>query len=388
VPAHGGRLVDRLVRNDEAADVLKRAGSLVPIRLDARTGADAELIATGALSPLEGFLKQDDYLAVVRGAHLANGTLFSIPITLGVPRSEAGSLREGREAALVDASGQPVGVIEVEQTYEFDRDLEAQEVYRTTDSKHPGVAWLFEHRDEVAVGGRITLARRTIERRFPDHHRDPAELRGLIAARGWRRTVAFQTRNPIHRAHEYLLRCALEIADGLVVHALVGETKGDDVPAATRVRCYEVLLDRYFPKERALLSVFPFAMRYAGPREALLHAIARQNYGFSHFIVGRDHAGVGNYYGTYDAQRIFDTLSPGELAIHTLFFEHSFWCRACQGVASIKTCVHDEKERLVLSGTRVRELLTKGEAPPPEYSRPEVAAILSASYRESAQQGA
>jgi sulfate adenylyltransferase len=388
VPAHGGKLVDRLVRADEAADLLLRAKELPRVRLDSRTAADAELIATGALSPLQGFLGKADYLSVIREAHLSSGELFPIPVTVGVPRPEAAALREGREAALVDDSGDVVGTIEVAELYEFDRDLEAQEVYKTTETKHPGVAWLSEHRDEVAVGGRVTLAKRTIERKFPQHHRDPAELRGLIAARGWRRTVAFQTRNPIHRAHEYLLRCALEITDGLVVHPLVGDTKGDDVPAATRVRCYEVLLDRYFPKERALLSVFPFAMRYAGPREALLHAIARQNYGFSHFIVGRDHAGVGNYYGTYDAQRIFDTLRPGELAIQTLFFEHSFYCRACEGVASVKTCPHPEDQRLILSGTKVRELLSSGQAPPAEFSRPEVAAILIAAYREAAPHGA
>jgi sulfate adenylyltransferase len=388
VPVHGGTLVNRLVQADEAADLLLRARELPQVRLDARTGADAELIATGALSPLDGFVKKDDYFAIIRQAHLEDGALFPIPITLGVPRAEAAKFREGREAALVDAQGEIVGTLAVEEIFDFDRELEAKEVYRTTDIKHPGVAWLFEHKDEVALGGRVTLARRTIERKFPQHHRDPAELRGVIAARGWRRTVAFQTRNPIHRAHEYLLRCALEITDGLVVHPLVGETKGDDVPAATRVRCYEVLLDKYFPKERTLLSVFPFAMRYAGPREALLHAIARQNYGFSHFIVGRDHAGVGNYYGTYDAQRIFDTLAPGELAIQTLFFEHSFYCRACAGVASIKTCPHAEAERLILSGTRVRELLSAGEAPPPEFSRPEVAAILIAAYREAAPGGA
>jgi ATP sulfurylase len=388
VPAHGGKLVDRLVHADEAADLLLRAKELPRVRLDARTGADAELIATGALSPLEGFVKKDDYFAIIGDAHLSSGELFPIPITLGVPRSEAGSLREGREVALVDAAGGVVGTLAIEEIYDFDRDLEAREVYRTAETKHPGVAWLQEHRDEVAIGGRVTLAKRTIQRTFPQHHRDPAELRGLIATRGWRRTVAFQTRNPIHRAHEYLLRCALEITDGLVVHPLVGETKGDDVPAATRVRCYEILLERYFPKDRTLLSVFPFAMRYAGPREALLHAIARQNYGFSHFIVGRDHAGVGNYYGTYDAQRIFDTLRPGELAIQTLFFEHSFYCRACAGVASIKTCPHADDQRLLLSGTRVRALLTAGEAPPAEYSRPEVAAILIAAYREAASKGA
>ncbi|HEY8087503.1 MAG TPA: sulfate adenylyltransferase [Polyangiaceae bacterium] len=384
VPAHGGKLVDRLVQADEAADLLLRARGLPRVRLDARTGADAELIATGALSPLDGFLRRDDYFGVIRDVHLSTGELFPIPITLGVPRAEASRFHEGGDAALVDSSGELVGTLSVDEIYELDRDLEAKEVYKTTETKHPGVAWLFEHRDEVALGGRLTLARRTIERKFPQHHRDPAELRSLIATRGWRRTVAFQTRNPIHRAHEYLLRCALEITDGLVVHPLVGETKGDDVPAAVRVRCYEVLLSKYFPADRAVLSVFPFAMRYAGPREALLHAIARQNYGFSHFIVGRDHAGVGNYYGTYDAQRIFETLAPRELAIQTLFFEHSFYCRACAGVASIKTCPHAEDQRLILSGTRVRELLSSGEAPPPEFSRPEVAAILIAAYREAA----
>jgi sulfate adenylyltransferase len=383
VPAHGGKLVSRLVGADEAADLLVHARDLPRARLDTRTAADAELIATGALSPLDGFLHRDDYASVVRDLHLVAGPLFPIPITLSVPRAEASAFREGRPAALADERGEVVGTIDVDEIYPLDRDLEAREVYRTIDAKHPGVAYLQEHRDEVALGGRVTLARRTIERRFPKHHRDPAELRGEIAARGWRRTVAFQTRNPIHRAHEYLLRCALEIVDGLVVHPLVGETKGDDVPAAVRVRCYETLLERYFPKDRALLSVFPFAMRYAGPREALLHAIARQNYGFSHFIVGRDHAGVGNYYGTYDAQRIFDTLAPGELAIQTLFFEHSFYCRACGQVASVKTCPHGEDQRLVLSGTRVRELLSKGEAPPPEFSRPEVAAILIEAYRSA-----
>jgi sulfate adenylyltransferase len=384
VPPHGGKLVHGMLQGGAAEDFLRRASALPRIPLDARTSADAELIATGALSPLEGFLGREDYLGVVRDAHLKNGLLFPIPITLGVPRAEASNFREGNEAALTGAKGEVVGTIAIDEKYELDRDLEAKEVYQTTDAKHPGVAWIFGHRDEVALGGKITLARRTIERKFPEHHRDPVEVRSVIAARGWRRTVAFQTRNPIHRAHEYLLRCALEIVDGLAVHPLVGETKDDDVPAATRIRCYEVLLEKYFPKQRTLLTLFPFAMRYAGPREALLHAISRQNYGFSHFIVGRDHAGVGNYYGAYDAQHVFDALSPGELAIQPLFFEHSVYCRGCAGVASIKTCPHPEDQRLDLSGTRVRELLTAGEALPPEYSRPEVAAILTAAYREAA----
>jgi ATP sulfurylase len=383
VPPHGGVLINRLVGSDQAAEHIRRAASLPAVRLDARTDSDAELIATGAFSPIEGFLGRKDYRSVVEEAHLVHGSLFPIPLTLSVPKDDAIRYKEGTDVGLVDSGGKTVGTLAVDEMYPLDVETEAREVYRTTDPKHPGVAYVLARRGHVALGGRITLARRTIDRRFGDHHRDPAELRSLIANRGWRRTVAFQTRNPIHRAHEYLLRCALELTDGLVVHPLVGETKGDDIPAPTRMRCYEVLLERYFPKDRTLLSVFPFAMRYAGPREALLHAIARQNYGFSHFIVGRDHAGVGAYYGTYDAQRIFDTLAPGELAIQPLFFEHCFYCRACGSVASIKTCPHGDADHVTLSGTRVRELLGRGEAPPPEYSRPEIAELLIAAYRQA-----
>ncbi len=384
VRPHGGTLVDRLVTDGEAQEVLARAARLTPIPLDARTSADAELIATGAFSPLRGFVGHDDYASIITNMRLANGAVFSIPITLTAPRERARSLRVGEEASLVEASGEPVGTIAVEDVFELEPEREAREVYKTTDASHPGVAYLQSRGDALGIGGAITLARRTIERRFPLHHRDPSELRALLTARGWRRTVAFQTRNPIHRAHEYLLRSALEIADGLVVHPLVGETKGDDVPADVRMRCYETLLSKYFPADRALLSVFPFAMRYAGPREAVLHAVARQNYGFSHFIVGRDHAGVGKFYGTYDAQKIFDEIAPGELEITPLFFEHSFWCNACGQVASLKTCPHPESSHLILSGTRVRELLSKGELPPVEFSRPEVAEILGAAYRAAA----
>ncbi len=386
IAPHGGRLVSRLVTGAEAADVLTRAAKLPAIALDARTAADADLIATGALSPLEGFVTEKDYFSIVENKRLANGILFPIPITLTVPASRESEIRGRRELALLDEGGQIVGIIEVESTFSPDRLLEAKEVYRTTEDAHPGVAQIrkgLKDGPELAIGGRITLARRATTSRFPAHHRDPADLRALIASRGWRRTVAFQTRNPIHRAHEYLLRTALEIVDGLVIHPLVGETKGDDVPAAVRVRCYETLLGKYFPKDRVVLSTFPFAMRYAGPREALLHAIARQNYGFSHFIVGRDHAGVGKYYGTYDAQRAFDELSPDDLRITILSFEHSFFCRACGAVASIKTCPHDDSTRLALSGTAVREALARGENLPEEFTRPEVAEILRDAYKQA-----
>jgi sulfate adenylyltransferase len=392
VPPHGGSLVDLCVSGRMAEELLAEAAGLPKISMDTRAAADAELLATGAFSPLTGFVGKADYLAIVERMRLAPTRgepppVFPIPITLAVERSASKDLREGRKAALVTEAQGVVGVIAIEEIFELDRPREAQEVYRTQDRNHPGVAYLFARSDEVGVGGKITLAKRTIERKFPAHHRDPKEVRDLIKERQWRKTVAFQTRNPIHRAHEYLLRVALETVDGLVVHPLVGDTKGDDVPASVRMRCYEALLDNYFPKERVLLSVFPFAMRYAGPREAVLHAIVRQNYGFSHFIVGRDHAGVGNYYGTYDAQRIFETLAPTDLRISLLFFEHSFYCKRCEGVASLKTCPHDAASRLTLSGTRVRELLRSGQGLPPEYSRPEVARILTEAYKRVPEEG-
>ncbi|MBX3552205.1 MAG: sulfate adenylyltransferase [Pseudolabrys sp.] len=386
VPPHGGRLVQRLLEGADARALLARAAKLPRITLDARGASDAELIATGALSPLEGFIGQADYDSILTNLRLSaqsGGHLFSLPITLSVAPEVAATLREGQEAALVH-EGEIVGVIDVRELYALDRPREAELVYRTTDLAHPGVKHILSRGDEIGVAGPITLGARTIARRFPEHHRDPAEVRALLAQRGWRRTVAFQTRNPIHRAHEHLLRSALETVDGLAVHPLVGETKDDDVPADVRVRAYEVLLERYFPKDRVLLTVFPFAMRYAGPREAILHAIARQNYGFSHFIVGRDHAGVGTYYGTYDAQKIFDEVRPGELAIVPIFFEHSFYCNACAQVASFKTCPHDKAQHLVLSGTKVREKLARGEGLPIEFTRPEVAAILGEAYAAQA----
>ncbi len=382
VEPHGGKLVDRSVSGADGEELLARARTLPPVELDARGAADVEVIASGALSPLEGFVTEEDYFSIVRTKRLANGILFPIPITLTVPASRRAELRDRKELALASETGERIGVVAIESVFEPDRVLEAKEVYGTTDEAHPGVAQILKglkSGPELAIGGRITLAKRPSPK-FPEHHRDPRALRALIAERGWRRTVAFQTRNPIHRAHEYLLRTALETVDGLVIHPLVGETKGDDVPAAVRVRCYEALVEKYFPRDRVVLSTFPFAMRYAGPREALLHAIARQNYGFSHFIVGRDHAGVGKYYGTYDAQRSFDELKKDALAITILPFEHSFFCSACASVASIKTCPHDEQTRLALSGTKVRELLGRGERLPEEFTRPEVAEILRAAY--------
>jgi ATP sulfurylase len=381
IAPHGGWLVDRVARGAEAEELTRRAQDLPRVVLDERSRADLECIATGVLSPLEGFLRKKDYDRVVDEMRLADGTPFPIPITLSVPKADASKYGVGRDVSLALPDGTVVGVLHLEEKFDLDKPREARNVYKTEERAHPGVAWLYERTGDVALGGKVTMLQRSAERKFPTHHRDPIETRKLFVERGWRRVVAFQTRNPVHRAHEYLIKSALEAVDGLMLHPLVGETKSDDVPATTRVRCYEILLDTYFPKDRVLLSVFPFAMRYAGPREAVLHAIARQNYGCTHFIVGRDHAGVGNYYGSYDAHKIFDQFTPGELKITTLFFEHSFYCRGCQAVASSKTCPHEADQRLVLSGTKVRSMLEAGEAPPPEFSRPEVAKILIEAYR-------
>ena len=368
IKPHGGELVDRM---GERPDDLE---SLETIRLTSRELSDLDMLASGALSPLTGFMGPDDYERVVEEMRLAGGLPWALPVCLAVAEASTGD-----RVALADDSGRPLALLEVEDVFPYDKEREAERCFRTTDDAHPGVARLYAQHDFYAAG-RVTVFER-LEPAFPQLHKDPADTRALFAERGWRRVVGFQTRNPIHRAHEYLTKCALETVDGLLIHPLVGETKSDDVPAATRVQAYDVLVERYYPQERVVVSAFPAAMRYAGPREAIWHAICRKNYGCSHFIVGRDHAGVGDYYGTYDAQLIFDEFEPRELDVEPMFFEHAFYCRACGQMATPKTCPHSGDDHVFLSGTKVRELLSQGELPPAEFSRPEVAEILIEAYR-------
>jgi ATP sulfurylase len=384
IAPHGGTLIDRVADERRAADLKARAPRLPRLDLHVRELADLEMIATGALSPLEGFMGPGDYDSVVNKGRLANGLPWTIPVTLSIARRhvDEAKISTGSEIALfarASEGGRLHGVIEVEHLYQPDKEREAQNVYGTTERKHPGVTQLFEQ-EEVYLGGKIWL----VEKRpspFPAHHNEPGATRAYFRERGWQRIAAFQTRNPIHRAHEYLTKCALEIAEGVLIHPLVGYTKEDDIPADVRMRCYEALLAGYYPKERVLLSTLPAAMRYAGPKEAIFHAIMRKNYGCTHFIVGRDHAGVGSYYGTYDAQREFDKYSPEEIGITPLRFENSFYCRLCAAMASQKSCPHADADRVILSGTKVRELLRAGQEPPPEFSRPEVAKILIEAMR-------
>jgi sulfate adenylyltransferase len=368
IKPHGGTLVDRT--GERPADV----ESYEVVTITSREASDLDMLASGALSPLEGFMGREDYERVVEEMRLASGLPWALPVCLAVDDAP-----QGGRVALSDEHGRKLAVLEVAEVYDYDKDREAENCFRTTDEAHPGVARLYAQKPKY-LAGRVTVFERP-EPEFPELALDPRDTRAAFAERGWRRVVGFQTRNPIHRAHEYLTKVALETVDGLLIHPLVGDTKGDDVPADVRVACYRTLIDDYYPADRVLLSAFPAAMRYAGPREAVWHAICRKNYGCSHFIVGRDHAGVGDYYGTYDAQLIFDEFEPHELDIETLFFEHSFWCKACGSMASAKTCPHDKEQHVFLSGTKVRELLAGGKVPPTEFTRPEVAVVLIEAYR-------
>jgi len=382
IPPHGGKLIDRRVAAGERQAFLQKARTLTKVRLNGLQASDAEMIAMGAFSPLEGFMGQADYRQVVQNLHLANGLPWSMPVTLAVDEATGKSIRDGQEIGLEDEEGRLLGTMTVQEHYTYDKQEQARLVYRTTEEAHPGVANMYAQ-GPVLLGGPIKYVGVPREELpFPSYRLEPAETRKRFQELGWKTIVGFQTRNPVHRAHEYIQKCAMEMVDGLLLHPLVGATKGDDIPADVRMRCYEVLLEKYYPKNRVLLSVYPAFMRYAGPREAIFHALVRKNYGCSHFIVGRDHAGVGNYYGTYDAQALFREFKPGELGIQPLMFENSFFCKACGSMGTAKTCPHDPSNHVLLSGTQVRTILSRGEVPPVEFSRPEVAIALAEAYKQ------
>ncbi|MEX2275720.1 MAG: sulfate adenylyltransferase [Actinomycetota bacterium] len=382
IAPHGGTLVNRLQQGADAEKLASEAENLPKVAVSPRELADLEMIAVGALSPLTGFQNEADYRSVLESMHLSDGLPWAIPVTLSLSDEELKRVGGADAVALTDGDGgRPLAVLRVQSTFTRDREFESKSVYGTTDLEHPGVKAVHEAGDHCLAGD-IDVIALPPHGDFLQYRLTPAQTRAAFNERGWRTVVGFQTRNPIHRAHEYIQKCALEIVDGLLVHPLVGATKADDVPPDVRMRCYEALFEGYYPKDRAMVSVFPAAMRYAGPKEAIWHAICRKNYGCTHFIVGRDHAGVGSYYGTYDAQKIFEEFEPGELGITTLNFEHSFWCNRCEGMGSPKTCPHGDEDRVSLSGTKVREMLREGQRPPEEFSRPEVADILIAAMRD------
>ncbi|MFG0325971.1 MAG: sulfate adenylyltransferase [Phycisphaerales bacterium JB037] len=374
IAPHGGKLIERVADHDRANALRAEAAGLKQIKLSAKQSCDLEMIAIGAFSPLDGFMGEADFKSVCTDMKLASGDIWPIPILLSVKQGEAPKV--GERVALVAPNGTLQAVMTVKEEFVHDKKLEIPNVFRTEDEAHPGVAQVLKEGD-VCIAGPIEAVVACVDPEGPeaflDHRLTPAQTRAEFVKRGWKTVAAFQTRNPIHRAHEYLCKCAQEICDGLLIHPLVGETKEGDIPADVRMRCYQILIDNYFVHERTLLTVMPAAMRYAGPREAVLHALIRKNYGVTHFIVGRDHAGVGNYYGTYDAQNIFDELDPVNLGIEPLKFEHAAWSHKAQGMVSGKTFPKLEGDQVFLSGTKVRDMLAAGERPPAEFTRAEVA---------------
>lgn len=371
-------LVNRILTGHKRETVLDELKEYPSIAVGDEMIMDAELIATGGYSPIEGFLTSDEFKGVLNEMHLTNGSPWTIPIVLPVDEDTAAKLREGNDLAILDNTKTPIAVLHLEEKFEYDKREMAQKVFRTTDEEHPGVAMVYSW-GNILLGGKIDLVNRP-RHPFERYHLDPAQTRKEFSERGWRTVVGFQTRNPIHRSHEYLQKCALEVVDGLFIHPLVGWTRAEDVPAEVRIESYEIILNNYYPRNRFLLATLSTAMRYAGPREAIFHALVRKNFGCTHFIVGRDHAGVGDYYGPYDAQRIFYEFKEGELGITPMFFENAFFCVLCDSMATEKTCPHLKSTRISLSGTKVRDLLTEGKPISEKVLRPEIAELLQKHY--------
>ena len=381
VSPHGGRLLPLLVSDGERDKALNEVRALPQVRLSSREVSDLIMLAMGAFSPLEGFIGSEDYKRVIADMRLKSGLLWPIPITLSTTGEEADKIKEGQKVALLGSENSEImASMLVEEKYSYDKHREALQVFGTEDADHPGVRSVYQQ-GEVYLGGPVKVfSESDYPERFAQFAR-PEETRAIFNDKGWTTIAAFQTRNPLHRSHEYLTKIALEVCDGLLIHPIVGRLKAGDIPAEVRMECYKVLLDNYYPKDRVVLKVYPMEMRYGGPREAILHAIIRQNFGCSHLIIGRDHAGVGSYYGTFDAQRIFDKLSPGDLQIQPLKMDWAFWCSKCGSMASLKTCPHADEDHLLISGTKLREMLAKGERPPEQFSRKEVVDILVKYYQ-------
>jgi sulfate adenylyltransferase len=374
IAPHGGQLVDRILTGSALEAAKAKASELPRIKVDTYAAFDIDCIGKGIFSPLTGFMSEAETRSVLDTMHLRPGIPWTIPILLSVSPDEAAQFGEGSEIAIEDDLGDVAAILHLTEKFSVDHREIAEKTYRTTDESHPGVAYTLSLGDVFLAGDLDVLKAREIE--FQEFALTPKETRAAFEHHGWKRIVAFQTRNPIHRAHEYLTKCAMEICDGLLIHPLMGTTKSDDIPGAVRMECYQAIIEHYYPKAHTMLSLMPVNMRYAGPKEAIMHAIIRKNYGCTHFIVGRDHAGVGNFYGTYDAHQIFGEFDPAEIGITPLFFDHSFFCKTCGNMASIKTCPHDKEHHVFLSGTKVRDMLKAGDMPPAEFSRPEVAKVL------------